>query len=45
MSKVDGSTPKRVYDDARDESSDRIRKEHERKRKHDASALKLIRRQ
>ena len=40
MSKVDGGTPKRVYDDTCDESSDRICKEHKWKRKHDALALK-----
>jgi len=40
MSKVNGTTPKRVYDGACDESSDRIRKKHERKRRHDALALK-----
>jgi len=30
------------YDDARDESNDRIRKEHERKREHDSSALEFV---
>ena len=39
MRKVNRRTSEGVYDDAGDESSDRIRQKHERKREHDASAL------